>query len=291
MKVLAIGATGKFANLVIPEMTKLGITVRALIRDESKRAAAMKRGATEIAIGNLNDPKSLQLAARGVDGVFHINPAFDPTEANMGVAMVNAAKSAGVRKFVFSSVYHPSLSMSNHAGKRAVEAALYESGMDFTILQPPAFMQNLDAGWKTVIETGKIVMPYSVKAKVSYVDYRDVAEVAALAFVDDSLSNGTFELCSEGMVDRLEIARIMSDALDRHIEAAEVDFEEWANEAHLPPGPLREGLAAMNANYNKYGFRGGNSLVLEAILGREPRTLEQYITELASRRIAVPEHV
>lgn len=45
----------------------------------------------------------------------------------------------------------------------------------------------------------------------------------------------------------------------------------------------KEGLARMYADYDKYGFPGGNALVLRAILGREPRTLNQYIYELASR--------
>jgi hypothetical protein len=54
--------------------------------------------------------------------VFHINPAFHPREAQIGVSMVNAAKSAGVRKFVFSGVIHPSVSrINNHAAKQAVD--------------------------------------------------------------------------------------------------------------------------------------------------------------------------
>jgi uncharacterized protein YbjT (DUF2867 family) len=73
--------------------------------------------------------------------VFHINPAFGPDEAGMGVSMVTAAAAAGVSKFVFSSIYHPSLSLTNHAGKRPVEEALYDSGMDFTVLQPAMFIR------------------------------------------------------------------------------------------------------------------------------------------------------
>jgi hypothetical protein len=39
----------------------------------------------------------------------------------------------------------------------------------------------------------------------------------------------------------------------------------------------------MYADYDLYGFPGGNALVLRAILGREPRTLQQYLRELANR--------
>lgn len=213
MKVLMIGATGKYAGLVLPELSKRSVTVRALVRDESKAGAARQQGADETAVGDLRSPASLRAAAEGVDGVFHINPAFAPDEAEMGVAMVEAAREAGVRKFVFSSVFHPSISgMVNHAAKRPVEEAVYESGMEFTVLQPAMFMQNLEGGWGAVLEHGRIAMPYSKLAKVCYVDYRDVAEAAALALTGDALGYGTFELCAPGMVDRVELAALMSEA-------------------------------------------------------------------------------
>lgn len=126
-------------------------------------------------------------AAAGVDGVFHINPAFAPNESELGVAMVEAAKAAGVPKFVLSGVIHPSLSkMVNHHAKLAVEEALYESGMAFTNLQPAMFMQTLEGGWKAVMESGEIGLPYSKRAKACYVDYRDVVEVAARALTGDT---------------------------------------------------------------------------------------------------------
>ncbi|MBW4617546.1 MAG: NmrA family NAD(P)-binding protein [Desmonostoc vinosum HA7617-LM4] len=284
MKVLMVGATGKYASLVVPELRQRRVTVRALVRDQSKSDAARQQGAEEIAIADLQDPDSLHAAASGVDGVFHINPAFAPNEAELGVAMVEAAKASGVRKFVFSSVIHPSISkLSNHAAKRPVEAALYESGMDFTVLQPTMFMQNFDSSWNTVLEQGCFSLPYSKYAKASYVDYRDVAEVAALALTGDRLGYGTFELCAPGMVNRIELAAMMSEAIGRTVEAGEPSFDEWTQAAHISEGSRREGMRTMYADYDQYGFPGGNALVLRAILGREPRSLQQYIQTLASR--------
>jgi uncharacterized protein YbjT (DUF2867 family) len=283
MKVLAVGATGPNAGLVVPELVKRGVEVRAMVRAEGKADAARQRGVTEIAIGDLRDPGSLRAAVEEVEGVFHINPAFAPDEAGMGEAMVQAAAAAGVRKFVFSSVYHPSLSLTNHAGKRPVEEALYGSGMDFTVLQPAMFMQTLGGIWPSVLEQGQIAMPYAKLAKVCYVDYRDVAEVAAAAMTGTDLSYGTFELCAPGMVTRTDIAQMMSDAAGRRIEAAEVDFDQWADAAKIPDGPMRDGFKRMYAEYDQHGFAGGNALILRSILGREPRTLRAYIEELASR--------
>ena len=286
MKVLMVGATGQFANLVMPELTQRGVTVRALVRDESKSIAAKKQGAASTAIADLRDPDSLYAAAKGVDGIFHINPAFAPDEADLGVAMVEAAKAANVRKFVFSGVIHPSISkMTNHAAKQSVEEAMYESGMTFIVLQPTMFMQTLGSGWSAVLDQGSFTLPYSKQAKVCYVDYRDVAEAAAIALTEDKLDYGTFELCAPGMVNRLEIAKMMSDALGRTIEAGELPFDKWAQAAQIPEGSMKEGMRHMFADYDQYGFPGGNALVLRAILGREPRTLRQYIQDLAVKSL------
>ena len=285
MKVLMVGATGKYANHVVPELKRRGAVIRAMVRDKGKVDAARQQGVDETAITDLNDLDSLRAAADGVEGVFHINPAFAPNEAELGVAMVEAAKTSGVRKFVFSSVIHPSISnLSNHAAKQPVEEALYESGMEFTVLQPTMFMQNLDSSWSVVLKQGRFSLPYSKQMKASYVDYRDVAEVAALALTEDKLSYGTFELCAPGMVNRLELVAIMSEAIGHPIEAGEPSFDEWAQAAHISDGATREGMRKMYASYDRHGFPGGNALVLRAILGQEPRTLRQYIQELASQK-------
>ena len=282
MRVLMVGATGRYAGHVLPELKKRGVKVRALVRSRESGRKARERGADETVIGDLHEPKGLISAAVGVDAVFYIGPAFQPRESDMGIFMVDAAKAAGVGKFVFSSVMHPSISkLTHHAAKRPVEETLYESGMTFTVLQPAIFMQCMEDGWNEVIRSGRFALPYSRRVKTCYVDYRDVAEVAAEAFVSDRLDNGTFELCAPGMYNRVEIAALMSQALDLRIEAGEMSFDWWADTVEIPEGPARAGLKRMYADYNQYGFRGGNATVLRALLGREPRTLKEFFYELS----------
>lgn len=280
MKVLVVGASGPHAGLVVPELVQRGVVVRALVRGEDRAQIAKSRGAEETVIGDLEDADSLRRAAEGVEGVFHTNPAFAPHEDKLGVAMVDAAKAMGVRKVVFSSVYHPSISaMINHRSKQPVEEALFGSGMDFTILQPSMFMQNLDEALTGARRSGQFAMPYSADVPTCWVDYRDVAEVTALAMTGDKLSYGTFELSSRGQFDRHQIAVMMGNALGRTVTAGTVDRETWA--AGLPAGPLRDGLEHMMGHYDEHGFPGGNAVVLRAILGREPRSLQEYFDALA----------
>lgn len=283
MRVLMVGATGRHAHWVLRELTQRGVTVRALLRSQQRADVARQNGAAEVAFGDLTEPASLREALAGMDGVFHIGPAHAAREAEMGVAMVRAAHAAGVRKFVFSGVIHPSISaMTNHAAaKLPVEEALYSSELDFTVLQPARFMQNFERSWNDVVDHDRLAQPYSLAAKFCSVDYRDVAEVAAIAMTGNELSYGTFELSAPGMQDTYQTAKIISEVLGRPITAVQIPLDQFASQ--LPEGPFRDGMTRMMAHYDKHGLPGGNPLVLRSILGREPRSLKDYFRELASR--------
>jgi uncharacterized protein YbjT (DUF2867 family) len=278
VKVLATGATGKFAGLVVPALVSHGIDVRAVVHDPGKKHIPLERGAGETVDADLRDPASLRAALDGADGVFLITPAFAPDATEMGLNLVAAAQAAGVRKIVYNGVYHPSLELANHASTRPIEAALYASALDFTILQPAMYMQALDDAFEQALRTGTLVMPWSKHSRMTYVDYRDVAEAAALAFTSGQLSFGTFELASPGMIDRVRLAELMTAAGGRQVIA-----EDLPAGFTLPPGQP-DGLGAMFAEYDRHGFHGGNPLVLRTILQHEPRTVASYIAELGAAR-------
>jgi uncharacterized protein YbjT (DUF2867 family) len=274
--ILAVGADGKFAGLVVPALAARGAKVRGLVRKAEAADAVRNQGAAETAIGDLRDRASMERALEGVASVFYIAPALLPDEASIGRALVDAATAAGVKRFVFSSVIHPVLSaLPNHAMKAPVEEAVLDSGLEYTFLHPTLFFQNYAGSWGKVVETGVLAEPWSNGTRFSRVDYRDVAEAAAMALTEDRLLYGTFELCSEGWLDRHEIAALIGDVLGRGIEARRVD------PATL--GDAAEPMRPMFEHYDHHDLRG-NALTLRAILGREPRTLRAYFEELASSK-------
>jgi uncharacterized protein YbjT (DUF2867 family) len=282
VKVLATGATGKFAGLVVPALVSHGIDVRAVVHEPDKKHIPLECGAGETVDADLRDPASLRAALDGADGVFLITPAFAPDATEMGLNLVEAARAAGVRKIVYNGVYHPSLGLANHASTRPIEAALYASALDFTILQPAMYMQALDGAFEQALRSGTLVMPWSKHSRMTYVDYRDVAEAAALAFTGEQLSFGTFELAAGGMVDRVRLAELMTTAAGREVLAEDLPV------GFTPPPGQPDGLGAMFADYDTHGFHGGNQLVLRAILQRAPRTVAGYIAELGAARLAAP---
>ncbi len=276
---LAIGATGQFAGLVVPALVSRGVQVKALVHDPTKQDRVREAGADQAVVGDLRDRVSMRAALDGVDGVFLIVPAFAPDSAALDTGVVAVAQEAGVRRLVFSGVYHPSLSLVNHASMRPVEESVYRSDLEFTILQPAMFMQGLLGGWQSAVEHRVFVMPYSKDSAMTFVDYRDVAEAAAIAFSTGDLVNGTFELAAGGMVTRSELAALMSRYAGREVVAQDVDPSVALQ--GLPDGSLNDGLRAMFADYTAHGFHGGTSLALRTILGRTPRSLDDFFAELA----------
>lgn len=281
-RTLVLGATGKFARLVVPALRERGSAVRALVRDEGRAAIAMAAGATETVLGDLRDHQSLARAAEGMDGVFHIGPAFAADEAALGLAIVDAAIQANVRKFVFSSVIQPTTTrLENHASKIPVEEAIYASGLEYTILHPANFMQNIGLAWPSVLRTGAFAEPFANDIRIARVDYRDVAEVAAIALTRDDLAYATLDLCA-GMYSRTEIVQAMSEELGRPIESRELAFSEWARAAQLPYDDRQLALLAkVHDHYRRHGL-GGNPLSLAAALGRQPISLKDYVRDLAA---------
>ena len=272
--ILCVGAGGKFAGLVVPELKRRGVRVRGLVHQEDERAAALQSGAVEAVVGDLTNRANIEAALEGADAVFYIAPAFVPDEAQVGQQFVEAAQKAGVKRFVFSSVIHPVLSaLSNHAAKAPVEEALIDSNMEWVFLQPSLFFQNFAQDWQKVVKSGQYGEPWSAETRFSRVDYRDVAEVAAIALTEDRLNYGTFELSAPGQLNRHEVAALMSEVAGKPVEAA------------TPPAPDQAGaeIKKMFAWYDRHGLVG-NPLILRTILGREPRTLRAYFEELAAQK-------
>ena len=278
--ILAVGAAGKFAGLVLPALAKRGARVRGLVRDPADAEGVQRHGAAEVAIGDLRDRAALDAALRGVDKVFYISPTALEDEVAVGRGVVDAAKAAGVQRFVFSALIHPEIgAMSHHVAKAAIEEAVLASNMPYTFLHPAVFFQNITAeDLAGAAASGTFAEPWSTQARLSRVDFRDVAEVAAIALLEDRLAYGTFELCAEGRPDREDLAALMAAALGQAVRAGRL-----ASGPDKPP-PV---MAAMFNWYDKHGLPG-NALILRSILGREPATLRAYLGELAAELKAAP---
>jgi len=141
--ILITGASGKTGRRTAAAAAAKGGIVRALLRRPEAGPDLLQAGASEIAIGDLTDPGSLQRALEGVGQVLHVCPPMHPQEDKIATSLIDLASKEGVDRFVLYSVLHPLLAdVPHHARKLEAERYLVNSGQAYTILQPSRYMQH-----------------------------------------------------------------------------------------------------------------------------------------------------
>jgi len=276
--ILVTSAYGNNGRRLIPKLAAEGIEVRA-INLSDKTEELKELGADEVIVGNALDPVTLNNAMRDVESVFHVGPSFHPQEAEMGIAVINAASAAEVEHFVYDSVLHPQINaLLQHRMKLTVEKHLINSNLNYTILQPMHYMQNINIS--NVYHGGLFIQASSLETRLSFVDMDDKVGVAAKVLTEDGHYGATYELCGDDYLNAIEIAEIMTKVLGRKIKPKLVPKEyiiSGFQKAHPDYGNYpAKGFNALFDYYSKYGFFG-NPNVLQWLLGRNPTTLEDYI--------------
>lgn len=217
--ILITGAGGKTGRALIKALSKAE-SVYAFVHREGHVAVAKALGAEKAIVGDMHDETEIHSAMQGVRAVYYICPNMDPDEAVIGNLVTGQAREAGVEHFVYHSVLHPQAEkMNHHWQKMRVEEMIFESGLPFTILQPAPYMQNLLAGWKSIVEDGVLRVPYSVNSKFSFVDLEDIAEAAKIVLTEPNHINATYELVGTMPLSHVEVAEIFSRVLNRDVRA------------------------------------------------------------------------
>ncbi|MCW2791153.1 MAG: NmrA family protein [Nocardioides sp.] len=160
-----------------------GKTGRAVV------AALAARGAEPVAIGRAGWA-DLAGALDGCDTAYVIAPNLHPDEPAYVAQAVAAATSAGLDRVVYHSVASPYVpEMPHHLGKALAEDVVRRSGLAWTILQPGAYLQNLDL-------TTTVRLPYRADAPFGFAELGDVAEAAATVLLEEGHEGATYELAS-----------------------------------------------------------------------------------------------
>ena len=278
--ILLTGASGKTGRAVLSGLIKKHAHVRVLTHRQDQAAQLLAEGAEQAISGDVCNEGILKQALAGIHRVYHICPNVSPDEFEIGRKIIAAAREARVDHFVYHSVLHPQVeAMPHHWQKMQVEEALFNSGMDFTILQPCAYMQNILAGWKSITNQGIYSVPYSINAKISIVDLEDVGLAAAKVLTSEEFRNGIYELSGPQALSQIEVAETISKVLGTPVQAVKQELSVWISDARKS-GMVNyqvETLVKMFEYYDKYGLVG-NSQVLKMILRNPPRYLTEMIT-------------
>ncbi len=187
------------------------------------------------------DWPDLAAAAAGCDAAYVIAPNLHPDEPAYVTSVLAALREAQVGRVVYHSVASPYVpAMPHHLGKAASEDLVRRSGLEWTILQPGAYLQNLDL-------TAPVEVPYSPDVRFGFLDLADLGRAAAVVLTQDGHSGATYELAT-----RVATVRELAD--EAGVPVRQVD----------DPG-THPWLTAMFAYYDEHGLPVGTR-VLDALI-------------------------
>ncbi|KAK6351379.1 hypothetical protein TWF718_004540 [Orbilia javanica] len=209
--ILITGATGQQGGALLTALqsnaSASDLSIRAIARDPTAASKKLSSKASNVTFhkANLTDKASLIPALTGVDTAFLITiPIPDAkAEVTQGKTFVDAAKEAGVKYIVFSSVgsAERNTGIPHFDSKREVEEYIIESGIPYTFIRPVAFMDNFPVagGIGRFIALGLFKTALGGK-RLQLIAAKDIGEFAAKAVLEpERWKGGEFELAGDDL--------------------------------------------------------------------------------------------
>ncbi len=231
--VLVTGVTGQQGGAVARALLGKGHRVRGMTRDvESDKARAVAALGVDLVVGDFRDSDSLAAAVARVDTVFAMGTPFEAgedAEVAQGVAIVDAAVGAGIDHFVYTSVASAdkSTGIPHFDSKWEVEKHLASTEMDWSVIAPVYFMENLFFGENLgALQNGTYPLPLPADLSLQQVAVADIGAFGALVvdrkddFVGRRVDIASDELTSAGT------AVLLGQLLERPVEHFEVPMEQ-----------------------------------------------------------------
>jgi len=282
MKVLVTCGTGTVGTAVVRELSQRGADLRVLARKQPE--AGRLPAEVEVALGDLLDPVSVEKAMQGVDKLFLLN-AVTPDELTQALIVYAMARRMRLQHVTYLSVYQVERfrEIPHFASKLALEGALREFGVPYTILRPGYFFQN-DAGLRPLL-TGPGIYPMPIGTNgICAVDVRDIAEAAAHSLTEAGHDGQTYGLVGPTLISGPGNAAIWSRLLGREIHYTGHDFDQVEQQmrSQMPAWSAFD-LRTMFQAFFERGFASNETEVarLTRLLGHAPRSYENFATETA----------
>jgi uncharacterized protein YbjT (DUF2867 family) len=216
MSLLIVGATGTLGRQVTRRALDEGYEVRCLVRS-FRKAAFLKEWGAELVQGNICNAESLPSAFAGVTAVIDA-ATTRPTDSlsikqvdwDGKVALIQAAKAAGVDRYVFFSILdaekYPEVPLMEI--KRCTEVLLAESGLNYTILRPCGFLQGLIGQYAIPILEKQSVWIMGETAPIAYMDTQDIAKFAVQSLKVPETVDRSFPIVGSRAWGPYEIVRL-----------------------------------------------------------------------------------
>ena len=252
--------------------------MRVLVRKADEKSVP----GVEMVVGDLLDPVSIEKAMNGVDKMYLLN-AVTPDELTQGLIAYDLAKKLKLSHIVYHSVFRVEhfKDVPHFASKLAIESAIREFDVPFTIIRPNYFFQN-DVSFKDLLTKMSVYPNPLGLVGISAVDIRDIAEAAAISLMSDKHFGKTYNVSGPAILSGPKAASIWSKVLGQEIKYAgdNLDIFEEQMRKHAPAWAAFD-IRMMFQGYLERGFvaEDDDAAILTKLLGHEPRAYEDFANE------------
>ncbi len=283
--ILIIGGRSKIGSALIGELRARDQRVRALVR-ENESAATFPAGVEPIA-GDLADADSLSRAMQGISSVFLLcGPT--PDEVALNQHAIDAAHAARVDPLVRSSILgsDPASQTTFVRDHGVADEYLRSADVPHAIVRPNMFMENVPESTIPSIDATGTFYANAGDARISMVDTRDVAAVAAVLLTEPGHVGAELDVTGPEAISYDGVAGKLRSALGRQITYVDVP-DDVVREALAGFGLgewLVTSLVELFADYRRSGTDGYAARVTDTVArltGRQPRTLDQLLAEVS----------
>ncbi|MGN9837406.1 SDR family oxidoreductase [Nonomuraea sp. H19] len=275
MTILITGATGTVSSAVLRSLAGTD-DVRVLVRDAAKAPSGV-----EVAVGDLDDPATLDQAFKGVDTLWLLT-AMGPQAPHASMNAVWAARNAGVGHVVRMSAIGAAHDAPTRNGRLHAlsDVELAASGLDWTIIRPAFFMQNLFGS-----VNGDTFYSATGEGKLGLIDVRDIGDFAAEVLRDPTPHKGkTYTLTGPASISLRDAAAEMEQVFGTPIAYQPVTPDD-ACRSMLAAG-LPEWIAAVTGEYLTAYAQGWGDYTTPAfteVMGRPGRSFADFARDHADR--------
>ncbi|WLR54488.1 SDR family oxidoreductase [Mesobacillus subterraneus] len=275
MTLLVTGFNGKVGYEVAQKLKAKQIPMKCAVRNV-ERAREQHGSEFDFVALDFSKPVTFTKALEGVNGIFLMYPPGDRIEFE---AFLSQAKRKGVSHIVYLSVKDVQFMPFIHHFKN--EKLIKKAGVPYTFLRAGYFMQNLnDFLYKELKERKRIFVPAG-KGRTSFVDARDIAEVAAIALSSPAEHrNKNYVITGNEALDFYEVVRIMSEVIGRKIEYSNPSVKEFKN--YMTSLISDENFINVVVGIHiptKLGLAKGIKDDFEKVTGRKPTNIREFIED------------
>lgn len=283
MKIGITGATGQLGRKVVKNLKERipSEQIVALVRSPEK-ASDMGVEARQF---DYTKPETLVKGLEGIDRLLLISSSEIGKRAEHHTNVIEAAKKACIKWIVYTSLLHADTSSLSLAPEHLEsEAAIKQSGIDYTILRNGWYTENYTASIPNAVENGAFIGSAG-NGKISSATREDFAEAAAVVISDESHKSKICELAGDKSYTLTELAAEISKQTGKDIPYKNLPEEEYAK--ILKSVGLPEFIAEAIASWDTSASKGDlfdESHQLSKLIGRPTTPLSKAVEDaLASK--------